>query len=240
MSRAGRPWLATHRLGGLAGGLLAALALAAGPLCPSPATAVEIKIRHAAGEKVATVELSGAIQAGDGLKVRAEIGKLPADVSIEARLNAAGGSLSEGMSIGRFFRQSGVRTVVPPGARCLTPCPLVLAGGFDRSTNSRAQVKHSTGQLGFSPFLASARERDYTRRDLDAAVASTQKSILSVADYLVEVGADVDLLAFIYEEIPAKSARYLADEEALALGIAVYDDKSGQLIRPVARRGGGP
>jgi hypothetical protein len=202
----------------------------------APAHALDIKVINRPDGKSVTLELTGDFKAGDGLRLRAQVAKIPHDMPIVAHLNAAGGSLGEGMSVGRFFHQAGIRTVIPAKARCILPCPLAFLGGKTRVEGEGAQIKHSTGALGFSAFNPTAAEKCYTSGDMDAAVANTQRAILLVADYLVEVNADLDFLKHIYDEAPDRSTRFLSNEELLSLGISIFDDESNQLIEAQALR----
>jgi hypothetical protein len=185
------------------------------------------------GVKVIALQLTGQFEQGDGLKVRAFVAKLPSDIALVARFNAAGGSNSAAMSVGRFLHQLGAVTEVPPKARCLSPCPLAFFGGYDPKGRSN-WIKHTSASFGFTPFSSNAPEKDYTVKDLDAAVSSTQQSILNMMDYLVEVNADLDVLRRIYEDIPDGKARFLSDEDLLSLGVSIYDDQSNQLIEAKA------
>ena len=97
-------------------------------------------------------------------------------------------------------------------------------------------IKHTTASFGFTPFLPTAQEKDYSVKDLDAEVARTQQNILQVFDYVSEVGADLDILRRLYEDIPDGQARYMSDEDLLSIGVSIYDDKSSQLIEAAAIR----
>lgn len=208
--------------------------------CLASGTAHGIEISSDIGtgsqpNKVITLQFKGQFEDGDGLKVRAFVAKLPADVALVARFDAAGGSNSAAMSIGRFLYQLGVVTEVPPKAHCLSPCPLAFFGGNDPKGGSR-WIKHTSASFGFTAFTGNAQEKDYTVKDLDAAVAGTQRSILNLMDYLVEVNADLDVLRRVYEDIPLGKAHYISDEDLLSLGVSIYDDKSNQLIEAQAIR----
>jgi hypothetical protein len=208
-------------------------------LAGSPsAAAIEIKMTKAADGKTHVMELSGALTQGDGLKLRGEIAGLPAGATVVAHLSINGGSQTEAMSIGRLFQTLRIRTVVPPKARCYAPCHLVLVGGKSPDSREPAYVKHSSGTIGFVPFTDNAVERQYEMKDLYAAVENTQQSILRVADYLTEVGADLDLLRLTYEEVAPGGSRALRDEDALSVGIAVHDDTANRLVdsKPFRRR----
>jgi hypothetical protein len=199
------------------------------------ARGIEIQSSDDPAAKTTVLQLNGQFDQGDGLKVRAFVAKLPPGATLLARFNAAGGSNSAAMSVGRFLHQLGVVTEVPPKARCLSPCPLAFFGGYDPKGGS-SWIKHSTASFGFTPFSGNAQEKDYTVKDLDAAVSNTQQSILNVMDYLVEVNADLDVLRRIYEDIPNGGARYISDEDLLSLGVSIYDDQSNQLIEAQALR----
>jgi hypothetical protein len=179
--------------------------------------------------RVIVLQFNGQFEQGDGLKVRAFVAKLPSDATLVVRFNSAGGSNSAAMSVGRFLHQLGVVTEVPPKARCLSPCPLAFFGGYDPKGGS-SWIKHTSASFGFTPFTGNAAEKDYTVKDLDAAVSGTQQSILNVMDYLVDVNADLDVLRRIYEDIPLGAVHYVSDEDLLSLGVSIYDDKSSQLI----------
>jgi hypothetical protein len=200
-----------------------------------PVQALDIKQSKNETTNTITLELTGKFDPGDGLRLRAEVAKLPPEATIVVHLNAGGGPFVEGMSVGRLIHQLGIKTVIPPKAKCVSPCPLAFFGGSDPKGGA-ALVKHTTASFGFTPFLANAPDRDYTAKDLDAEVEKTQQSILKVFDYLAEVGADFDILRRIYDDIPDGQARYVSDEDLLSLGVSIFDDKTNQLIDASAIR----
>lgn len=182
------------------------------------------------------VTLTGRIDAGDGLKVRGYIGGLSQGKPIVAYLAFGGGVRSEAMSIGRFFHQAGIRTIVAKGARCISPCPLVLVGGSDPSTKKGSYLKYSSAKLGFSGMVLNYPDKVYTVADLDSAVAGVQSDILQIADYLQAVGAKQDMLKFYELVLKPNEVRYLSNEEALDLGIPVLDEDSGKVVAPLPAR----
>jgi hypothetical protein len=214
---------------------LAAIGIAALLGMDVPANALEIKeVKDPAGNAM-TLELNGKFEPGDGLKLRAEVAKLPPEMTITIHFNAAGGNFTEGMSIGRFIHQLSIKTVVPAKAKCYSPCPLAFFAASD-AKGASAAIKHTTGYLGFTAFLPTAQDKDYTAVDLDNEVARTQRSILQVFDYLSEIGADPDVLRRIYEEIPEGQVKSVSDDELLSLGVSIFDDASNQLIDASAIR----
>lgn len=222
-----------HRfVAGFAG--LFALSLVAGA---SAAGALDIKVKPpAAPGGDTTIEITGLFAPGDGLKMRAELSHIPAEQIVVAHLNAGGGNTAEAMSIGRLFHRSGIKTIIPPKARCIAPCPLVFVGGFDRRKNEPAMVKHSTASMGVTAYISNRVEKDYSYKDLDLAVAGIQKSILVVAEYLQEIGADVDFLKFYFKPAAEKVTNYISDEQLLDIGASIYDDDSKQLVDGMALR----
>jgi hypothetical protein len=216
--------------------IVAALAGALSLLATAQAFAVDIKVIDDKDGKTATVLLSGTVAAGDGLKVRATIGALAASKAITVQLDSAGGNRNEAMSIGQFFHRNRIRTVVPAKTRCISPCPLILVGGIDPVSGKASYVKYSTASLGFSGVILNYQDKSYTAADLDAAVAGIQRDILQIADYLHDVGADMNLLKHYQSVLKPNEVHYITNEQALDLGIAVMFEETGQVIEPIARR----
>jgi hypothetical protein len=140
------------------------------------------------------------------------------------------------MSIGQFLHRTQIRTVVPPKTRCISPCPLILVGGRDPLSGKSSYIKYSTASLGFSGVVLNYQDKAYTVADLDTAVAGIQRDILQIADYLHNVGADMNLLKYYQSVLKPNDVRYITNEQALDLGIAVMMEETGQVIEPIARR----
>jgi len=202
-----------------------------------PASGIELKVVEESDPAVTTVALTGKVDAGDGLKVRGFVSGLPAGKPIVARLAFWGGVRADAMSMGRFFHQMRIRTaVVGKDSRCISPCPLVLVGGRDPVTGRAAHVKHSNAWLGFTGVALNYQDKEYTVKDLDTAVAGIQRDILQIADYLQVVNANLNLLRYYQSVLKQDEVKYITNEEALDLGIAVLLEETGQLIEPVAVR----
>jgi len=216
---------------------LFACGLAATVVMTPPALAIDLKIVEDGAPAVTTIALFGTVNAGDGLKVRGFVGELPASKPIVAQLAFAGGIRSDAMSIGRFFHQMRIRTVVAgKGTRCISPCPLVLVGGRDPVTGKASHVKHSNASLGFTGVTLNYQDKEYTVQDLDTAVASSQRDILQIADYLHAINANLNMLRYYQSVLKQNEVKYLTNEETLDLGIAVLLEETGQLIEPIAVR----
>jgi hypothetical protein len=211
-----------------------ALATALALAVAAPAFAIDIKVEDTEGK--ATIALTGQVVAGDGLKVRSIVGGIGGSKPIVAELAFAGGVWADAMSMGRFFHQIRIRTVVPAKLRCNSPCPLALVGGRDPITGKGSYLKYSSGALGFTGVVSNYADKEYTIADLDAAVATTQRDILRVADYLHDVGADINMLRYYQSVLKSGEVQYITNEQALDLGIAILFEETGQVIEPVLAR----
>jgi hypothetical protein len=210
------------------------LALAA---MTTPAVAIELSIVEQGDSASTIILLTGKVDAGDGLKMRGFVNGLPSSKPILAQLAFGGGSFSEAMSIGRFFHQSRIRTVVPSKrARCISPCPLVLVAGRDPDTDRPSSMKYSSAVLGFSSIVLNYPEKEYRLKDLNTAVAGTQRNILQIADYLHEIEANINILRYFHSVLKQGDVKYISNEEALDLGIAVLIEETGQVIQPSSPR----
>lgn len=216
--------------------MVCALAAAIAVLLTTRASAVDIKVVDDSDGKSVTILLTNSVVAGDGLKVRSVIGGMVVSKSIIAQLAFSGGVRAEAMSIGRFFNKARIRTIIPSKVRCNSPCPLVLVGGRDPVTGKPSYVKYSSASLGFSGVTLNYQEKDYTVADLDNAVANTQREILQIADYLRDVGADINMLRYYQSVLKKDETRYITNEEVLDLGIAVMVEETGQVIEPLQLR----
>ena len=202
----------------------------------TPASALDIKSIEGRDAAVSTISLTGRVEEGDSLKVRSFVGNLPQGKPILAELTMGGGNIPEAIAIGRYFNQIKVRTYVPSRANCTSPCPLVLVGGRDPVTDKPSYYKHSTGGILFTSRTLNYQEKDYTVVELNNAIAGAQRNVLGVADYLRAVGANMTLLKHFESVKAGATSTPLTNEEALDLGIAVLDDKTGTLIPPTVKR----
>jgi hypothetical protein len=217
---------------------LAAWSLAAALLgvTAADAFAIDIKVVDDTDGKGTAMLLTGQVVAGDGLKVRSFVAGLPVLRPITAQLAFAGGARVDAVSIGQFFHQARIRTLVPAKQRCNSPCPLVLVGGRDSLTGKASYIKYSSAALGFTGVVSNYAEKEYTVTDLDAAVANAQREILQIADYLHGVGANINMLKYYQSVLKSNEVQYITNEQALDLGIAVFFEETGQVIEPLPLR----
>lgn len=181
---------------------------------------------------VNAIEVKGKIETGDAVALQAYIAKLPHKAVTVVYLNSLGGSLEEGMALGRLFHSARIRTaVVGKDVVCRSACSTAFLGGRDAETAEPWRVKGSTARLGFHSFEIEWEDNEYTAQDMSNAIAQTQKITLAMADYMIEVGASLEFLRANLRA-PVDRMSYMSNEEALSLGIYIVNDKTGELITP--------
>jgi hypothetical protein len=102
-----------------------------------------------------THRLTGEIAPGDAGKVAAEIASLPGqdhdDLNFIVCMNSPGGSLADGIAIGKLFKDNFFGTFVPQGAECLSACAVAFmhgtVGAYEYFLNHR--MMHPSARVGF-------------------------------------------------------------------------------------------
>ncbi|MEY8096535.1 hypothetical protein AB9F29_03845 [Falsihalocynthiibacter sp. S25ZX9] len=147
--------------------------------------------------------------------------------SFTVALNSSGGSLSEGLKLGRFLRRNGVATAVQKysqrapmqsnwdysfaakpleGSRCYSVCALAFMGGVERSVPERARI-------GFHQFYGGVKGRS-----ADDTMITTQAVSATISSYLREMGAASELFELMSMTPPEEM--YIPEQQDLgALGI---------------------
>jgi len=172
------------------------------------------------GEQICiAVALEGDIEDGDSQRLSTLISKVEAAVP-KSRvgiifLESAGGSVNEGIALGRFIRSRQIGTIIGKGEVCASACVLVLAGGVTRMPAGEVVVHsfYSPSILGTGDFKKS--EQEYTR------VSELIRS------YLLEVRVSAMLLEEMMR-IPHTSFRKLEVEELVKLGLLGIDPAYAQ------------
>ena len=194
--------------------------------------ALEFAKHPADSAMVNAIEVKGSIETGDAVALQAYIAKLPHKKVTVVYLNSPGGSLDEGMALGRLFHRARIRTaVIGKDVVCRSACSTAFLGGRDSETEEPWRAKGSTARLGFHSFEIDWEDKEYTAQDMSNAIARTQKITLAMADYMIEVGASLE---FLHARLraPVDSMSYMSNEEALSLGIYIANDRTGELITP--------
>jgi hypothetical protein len=197
-----------------------------------PAAAIEFTQHPSDSPEVNAILLKGRIDDGDTFELQVYIANLPKKPTLVVYLDSPGGNLREGMRLGRFFHQAKIETVVEAKTRCTSACALAFLGGRDNVTGKLKRTKSTTGAVGFHSFSREFdKDRSYTAQDLAYVLQRTQTEIFGVAEYLRAIGSDPDVLRVMLRA-PANDMNFISNDDAIALGILVWDEKRNKLIEP--------
>jgi len=223
------------------GRLCAAIAVAVFVLVAAlrPSTAAELISLDSGRPNLAVYLLNGSIAGGETLKLEAIVAKLPAGTTVAVILNSPGGSLGEGLSLGRFFHEARIPTfVLGYGGSCYSACSLAFLGG--RQGDGRPSRTKMTGsELGFHQFrqarTAEERNKKYSKTDMEQAALRTRATAMLIIQYLTDIGEDLSILHLMLKA-PASDMTLLDNSEAVTYGINVMDEHTDQVIDASAVR----
>lgn len=215
----------------------AALAALVAGASAQPASALEISKHASDSAEVNAIQLKGKIDDGDTFDLQVYISNLPKKPTVVVYLNSPGGNLREGMRLGRFFFDNKMETAVETKTACASACALAFLGGRDGATGKPHRTKAANSGLGFHSFSREFDNKSYSADDLKVVVQQTQTQVFLVADYLKAIGADLDIVRLMLKA-QANQMNFISNDEALALNIRVFDEKSNRLVDPevVAQR----
>jgi hypothetical protein len=212
------------------GAMLAAVVLAA---LPDRAPAASVTAVDSGRPDLSVFVLDGPIQGGETLALEAQVGKLPPSKPVAIILNSTGGSLDEGMKLGRFFHRAGISTfVLGYGGGCYSACATAFLGGRDREGRP-SRIKMTGGNLGFHQFNRSRTPEEaakkYTKADMERELFVTRAVALNIIQYLSDIGEDMSFLHLMLKA-PAAEITLLSNEDAVTYGIHVMDERNDQVI----------
>lgn len=164
--------------------------------------------------------VTGKIVDGDVDRLSAYLRRSFIKKTVAVYLASSGGSLYEGMRLGRFFRQNRIRTVVEGGRDCASACALAFLGGTDH--NGRPWRSSSTdSRLGFHAF-----------RGISAAAVDENEVQHTVADILrygKAVDAPIELLIAGFST-PSHDIFWVSQEDICALGIRLWSNETNRFV----------
>ncbi len=202
-----------------------------------PSAAAELISLDSGHADLAVYLINGSIVGGETLKLQAIVAKLSPGTEMTVILNSPGGSLGEGLSLGRFFHDARIPTfVLGYGGSCYSACSLAFLGG--RQADGRpSRTKMSGSQLGFHQFrqsrTAAERDRKYAKADMEEAALRARATAMLIIQYLSDIGEDLSMLHLMLKA-PASDITLLEDSEAVTYGINVMDERTGQVIDAAA------
>ena len=127
------------------------LLMATYAIVPPKANALDFSLHPNTSDKLVAVLAEGDVVPGDSDRLKEFLALQPSRNRTAIYLASAGGSLYEGMRLGRYFSRHAVRTVVEGGRNCASACALAFLGG--RDTNGQPWRSSSdNSQLGFHAF----------------------------------------------------------------------------------------
>jgi hypothetical protein len=160
------------------------------------------------------VAATGPIEPGDTEKLERYLERLPHKANTGVYFSSLGGSLAEGISLGRLLHTRRIKTIVEGNAMCASACALAFLGGVD--PNGRKWMSSTTtSRLGFHAF----RNGDGS---LVANTDDTQAIVAAILRYGLDVQAPMDIFVRNFET-PASSVYWFSPGELLGLGIRVWD-----------------
>src|SRR5262245_34630277 len=109
-------------------GLAATAALAA---ASTPAMAAMVAQIQTGDKDISTVVLRGQIVTGDLARLQRVTAKIPPSQRIALMLDSPGGSIDEGIAIGRYVYAAKITTVAIQGPGCHSSCAFVCLAGRD-------------------------------------------------------------------------------------------------------------
>jgi hypothetical protein len=219
---------------------ISALAVAwavAGTFGASPAAAANLTQIEYGNPGTSTFLLSGPLTGGEQAKLQVEVAKLPPTRRIAIVLNSPGGLLVEGLRLGRFFHDAKIATYVfAGGIGCHSACSLAFLGGRDSATGKPLRVMMAGARLGFHQFSARFDPaRNYTQKDMNAAVEDAHRVMDSIIGYLRAIDEDLSFLTLMLKA-PHESIALLSEDAATQRGIQVLRGSAQSLIDPDSTR----
>src|SRR5262245_37384344 len=112
-------------------GLAVLAATASLTVAASPAAAAMVYQVHTGDTDVSILVLRGQIVAGDLARLQRLTAKIPASQRIVLMLDSPGGSIDEGIAIGRYVYAAKLTTVAIQGPGCHSSCAFVFLAGRD-------------------------------------------------------------------------------------------------------------
>jgi hypothetical protein len=174
----------------------------------------------------------GTVASGDLLNLQSQISALPPDSAVAVVLESLGGSLSEGIALGRFFHKAKIIAVVGAGGVCASACSIAFLGGRDAKTGKPMRIKSSMGLLGFHQFsIKFDPNKKYTKKDRDDMVLTVQDITAALVEYFKYINEDLTFLPFMLRA-PSEQIRLLSSEDAIASGVHVFNEQTKLLIDP--------
>lgn len=148
----------------------------------------------------------GAIDPGSATRFAAEIEARGEYVKV-VQLDSPGGSVSDALAMSKLIRERQLNTVVEKGALCASSCPLLLAGGVERTVAEGAVV-------GVHQIFNGTREK----LSPEMAMSEAQRTTATITRHLDAMGIKPGLWQRAMDTPPDRLA-YLSVKEMREFGL---------------------
>jgi hypothetical protein len=187
---------------------------------PTNMLALDFTIHPNNSDELTAVLATGSVIEGDTERLDAFLSRQPKRAQTAIYLAGPGGSLYEGMRLGRYFSRNGIKTIVEGGRDCASACALAFLGGRDRS----GQVWRSSSdnsRLGFHAFTSSGQTA--------SSEDQTQRVVSDVLSYSRDVEAPLELMIINFAT-PSQKIYWLSQLEICGLGIRLWSNTSNRFL----------
>jgi hypothetical protein len=189
-------------------------------VAPSTTLALEFSVHPNTSAKLTAVLAKGPVQDGDTKRLDAFLALQPQRSRTAIYLAGPGGSLYEGMRLGRYFSRNRIQTVIEGGQDCASACALAFLGGRDRN----GQVWRSSSdnsRLGFHAFTSTGQ--------VPEGEDETQRIVADVLSYSRDVEAPLELMIINFAT-PSNSIYWLSHLEICGLGIRLWSNTTNRFL----------
>lgn len=187
---------------------------------PFATSALEFSTHSNTSPSLTAILAKGPVLEGDVERLDAFLSLQPKRSRMAIYLASPGGSLYEGMRLGRYFTRNRIQTVIEGGNDCASACAIAFLGGRDRN----GQVWRSSSdnsRLGFHAFSSSGQ--------MPADENETQHVVADVLSYARDVEAPLDLLIINFAT-PSQSIYWLSHLEICGLGIRLWSNTANRFL----------
>jgi len=187
---------------------------------PFATSALEFSVHPNTSRSLTAILATGPVVDGDTERLDAFLSRQPQRSRTAIYLASPGGSLYEGMRLGRYFTRNRIQTVVEGGHDCASACALAFLGGRDRN----GQVWRSSSddsRLGFHSFSSSG------QRLVDED--ETQRVVADVLRFARDVEAPLELIIINFAT-SSQSIYWLSHLEVCGLGIRLWSNSSNRFL----------
>ena len=197
----------------------------------TPAAALDYSVHPKDSAEVNAILAKGRFDEGDTQDLKRYIAKLPKKASTVVYFNSPGGNLRESVVLGTYFYQNKIGTAVEQRAACASACAISFMGG--RGADGKPyRVKWSSAKLGFHSFGREfPDDRRYSSDDMKTVLQRAQTEVGVLAEYLRTIDTDLDVLRIMLGATHSQM-NFLSNDEALGLGIQVFDEKTNAMMDP--------